>query len=151
MSKRIVVLACGTSGMGKYKLTVHCALCSEKHEVEIDLPAGWSGRYNGIDDETGLCPKHAAIEGFIDSQCPGCVSGWGECGLFSAFAFSDRRTITWRNLIDIERGVCPFRVNGTFAVGSGGVEVVDLRNDVRTDSGIALAQAIRDYCRSYLA
>jgi hypothetical protein len=100
------------------------------------------------------CPEHAIINKFSHSQCPGCVSGWGDdCPLFKSFAYSHRVTITPVDLINIERGICPKRVNGTFGIRNTGstvvIEDMDLSEQATTESGLALADGIRDYIKKY--
>lgn len=133
----------------KYELEVSCGFCPESHEVEIDLPDGWATRYAGSSDETGFCPKHSPIAPFADSQCRGCVGGWGECGLWQSFAYSDRRTLSPGDLDFIRSGVCPKRVNGALVVDRRGVTDVDISNRATTESGEALAKAILEYWERY--
>lgn len=145
--------------MSAYTITINCALCEAKHEARIELPANWHGAYEGIDDEHGLCPKHQAVQAFKDSQCPGCVGGWGDCGLFDAFAFSGKhkpRGAVALNEIDFKRmrrGVCPRRVNGTIGVErfpNGDVAVEDINiSTPAVDGGRALAKAINQYIEKY--
>lgn len=145
--------------MHKYAVTIYCSLCDAKHTAEIELPSAWHGAYDGIDDEHGLCPKHQAVQAFKDSQCPGCVGGWGDCGLFDSFAFSGRtkpRGATALSELDfkrLRRGVCPRRVNGTMSVHSfpnGNVTVEDVNlSTVEVDGGRALAKAINEYIEKY--
>jgi hypothetical protein len=131
-----------------YEFTVNCCFCSEKHEIEIELPEGWLSRYNGTDDENGFCPKHAAIADFAEKQCPGCVGGWQDCSLWSAFAYS-KFSLTEHDLETIEGGICPKRTNGTFMTDTSkpgaGFESVHLDELAPTESGVALAQALREY------
>lgn len=129
---------------------VHCSLCSKRSKHTISLPDGWAHRYGGIDDEgSGFCPDHAEVADFADSQCPGCVGGWGDCPLFRSFAYSSGRDLTPADFVAIERGVCPRRVNGTITVSPKGTQTLDLSAKATTRSGVALALAIRDYCAAY--
>ena len=125
-------------------------MCSKETKHTIELPPGWAHRYDAIDDEqSGFCPDHAAVAGFADDQCPGCVGGWGDCGLWRDFAFSGRRKLTPADFTSIECGKCPRRVNGTFTVSSAGVEDLDLSTVAKTEAGVALALAIKDYWAAY--
>ena len=145
--------------MGDYEVTVFCALCDDKHVAKITLPDDWCGAHSGVDDEHGLCPKHQAVAAFKDSQCPGCVGGWGDCGLFDAFAFSGRikpRGAVPLSELDfkrLKRGVCPRRTNGTLEVhrfpnGDVSIESLDL-SARETSGGKALAKAINEYIEKY--
>ncbi len=140
--------------MPTYTVTVHCALCEAQHDTQIDLPANWHGAYPGIDDEHGLCPKHSAVQSFRDAQCPGCVGGWGDCGLFDSFAFSGERkprgatALSELDFKRIRRGVCPRRVNGTLMVEkfpNGNVSIDDLNlSKPEVEGGRALAKEINE-------
>ena len=145
--------------MSEYTITISCALCSNKHEQKIALPDDWRGAYDGLDDEHGLCPKHKAIAAFKDSQCPGCVGGWGDCGLFDSFAYSGKhkpRGAVGLSELDhkrLRRGVCPRRVNGTisahrFPNGDVQVEGVNLSKPAQS-GGLALSKAINEYIEKY--
>ena len=142
--------------MSEFEITVHCALCSEKHSTKITLPAGWSGTYGGVDDEHGLCPRHAQIEAFKDAQCPGCVGGWGDCDLWRAFAYShpprDARALTEADFGLLRLGACPRRTNGTLGVENTGravrIEDIDL-SEPSIQGGRALADAIVEYQNTY--
>ena len=128
------------------ELSVHCCMCSKESKHKVTLPEGWAHCYGGIDDEgNGFCADHAEIAEFAESQCPGCVGGWGDCNLWRDFAYSDRRNLVPLDFISIERGVCPRRTNGTFAISPTGVEDINLSTEATTKSGVALALAIRDY------
>lgn len=132
------------------ELTINCCLCSKDSKHVIALPDGWAHRYGGIDDEgSGFCPDHADIAEFAESQCPGCVGGWGDCNLWRDFAFSGQRALTPADFLTIERGVCPRRTNGTFEVSPAGVHDLDLSTRATTKSGMSLAMAIRDYWAAY--
>ena len=133
----------------KYTITINCCMCDNKTEHSIDLPEGWDHKIGGIDDEdAGFCPGHAAIKPFTDDQCPGCVGGWGDCGLWRAFAYERSRTINERHLSEIEKGRCPFRVNGSFCLDVRNESIIkddDLSERATTESGKALADGIRGY------
>lgn len=103
-----------------------------------------------IEHEHALCPKHAAVAPFAKAQCPGCVGGWGDCPLWTAFAYSGRqRDICETDFADLERGVCPRRVNGTLMASRGRVESINLSEPAGAVAGKALADAIREYIREY--
>jgi hypothetical protein len=139
-----------------YKVTINCSMCSEKHEAEIALPDGWSGTYDGIDDEHGLCPKHAPIADFKDNQCPGCVGGWGDCNLWRDFAYASRhdmRPLAEDDFKLMRLGACPRRTNGTLGVhnppgGPPHIEDIDLSSP-SVAGGRALADAIIEYQNTY--
>lgn len=132
------------------KIEIKCCLCRERFEQEIDIP-GWQERYDNITSEMGFCPKHSAVAEFADDQCAGCVGGWMDCGLWSSFVYSGRRTISENDLKIIETGICPKRVNGTFSMRSPGGEIKDinLSSKATTKAGKSFADAIRDYCQTY--
>jgi hypothetical protein len=133
------------------KITIDCCLCATDHVTEVALPDGWAHRHDAVHDDMGFCPTHAAVAAFADSQCPGCVGGWGDCPMWRAFAYGGRRDISTADFEALERGVCPRRVNGTigFNVGQRGVHEIDLSERAPPDAGRAFAQAIRDYCAKY--
>jgi hypothetical protein len=143
--------------MSAYEITISCGLCSERHKATIDLPDGWAGTYGGADDEHGLCPKHAAVAAFKDAQCPGCVGGWGDCGLWDAFAYStpprNARPLTENDFGLLRCGRCPRRVNGTMTAyrperGPPRIEDLDLSTP-EAEGGRALADAIVEYQNTY--
>lgn len=134
----------------KIDLRVYCCLCSNTHKTEVELPEGWDHRYGGVDDESaGFCPDHAAVAAFAESQCPGCVGGWGDCDMWRAFSSSYNRKITDADLASLEGGICPRRTNGTMSFSRGGVEKIDLSNRAPIEAGKAFADAIRDYVKKY--
>lgn len=132
------------------ELIVNCCLCSQKSKHVVQLPEGWAHRYGGIDDEgSGFCPDHADVAEFAESQCPGCVGGWGDCDLWRDFAYSGGRKLTPEDFLTIERGTCPRRTNGSFVTSPMGVQPLDLSTRATTKAGVALATAIRDYWAAY--
>ena len=130
------------------KISLTCGLCAEEHEQHIPMPAGWDSRYCSVSDEEAFCPKHAPIAAFADSQCPGCVSGWGDCPLWEAFAYRELK-LTAADFETLARGICPKRVNGTMMFERGQETDIDLRDPPVMDAGKALAQAIREYSIKY--
>lgn len=134
------------------KLTFNCCLCEEQVEVDVAIPEGWESRYESMDEDDVFCPKHAKIAAFAESQCPGCVGGWGDCSMWTAFAYSGRqRDVGQRDFDALERGICPRRTNGTLSVNtrSGSIENLDLSKRAPPEAGAAFAQAIKDYCERY--
>ena len=131
-----------------HTVTLWCAFCGESANIVAPMPTGCATRYGGMDDEHAFCPKHAAVEPFFDSQCPGCVSGWGECGLYRAFAHKEN-TLTDADKATLSRGVCPKRVNGTLFVTNTAdgvkVEDADIRSDPVAEAGAAVVAAIADH------
>lgn len=134
----------------KLTIDINCCLCGNKTLHEIDMPDGWVHLRSGIDEEhNGFCPDHAPIAEFAESQCPGCVGGWGDCPMWRAFAFSGyMRDITSDELASIRTGICPRRVNGTFRVTGSCIEDIDLSKQAAS-GGIAFATAIEEYIRRY--
>jgi hypothetical protein len=137
------------------RLTVDmsCTLCSDKFQHEFDMPAGWYSRHDTVDiEDHGLCPKHESIAPFLESQCPGCVGGWGECDLFKAFAYSSaKRPLTEGDRRLLTLGYCPRRTNGTMSVNvkTGRVEDIDLTSGPEVAAGTALLAAIDEYTARY--
>lgn len=133
----------------KHEFTISCCLCSASHKINLDLPEGWSARYKGTDEEHGFCPAHSKIKGFTEN-CAGCVGGWGDCGLWSSFAYN-KLEFTERDFDVIRSGKCPKRVNGSmiFDSATGKLEHVDISDPGTTESGEMLVQAIKDYCAKY--
>lgn len=132
------------------KVTVSCGFCTASHDATVSLPDGWETRYGGADVEDGFCPQHAAVLPFAENQCPGCVSGWGDCPMWHAFGSSSSRTITNTDLATIESGVCPRRVNGTMSFSPrAGFQDINLSERAPPGSGKAFADAIREYIARY--
>jgi hypothetical protein len=133
----------------KINVAVDCCLCSNTHRTSINIPENWSHIYGGIDDEQhAFCPAHSDIMEFVRSQCSGCVGGWGDCGLWRAFAYS-KLDLTNEDFLSIEKGICPKRVNGTFGFSQDGIEKIDLSQKVSVKSGVALSIAIKEYAEKY--
>jgi hypothetical protein len=127
-----------------------CSFCSMSHKVSVSLPEGWVPEYSTADIEHALCPKHAPIQRFRDEQCPGCVSGWGDCGLWRDFAYS-KMGLSTADIARIRSGFCPRRVNGTMSaqVGRRVLEAVDLSTQAPSVAGNSLADAILEYSARY--
>lgn len=133
-----------------------CCLCP--HTIVIFAPV--DDRWQGIDhsyleSSELLCPDHAAIQPFMENQCPGCVGSWGDCPLWEGFAFSGgRRDIDDDDHATLQKGICPRRVNGTM-VGSRttGLHEIDLREgeELHPEAGKAVSKAIKEYCERHPA
>ena len=132
------------------ELEINCCLCGEKYKTEVDIPENWDTRYSSLYAEDGFCPKHIDVSKFADSQCPGCVGGWGDCTMWMDFAYTGRRNITEEDFKIIETGICPKRTNGTISFSqSDGIKDINISEKAKTKSGIAFANAIRDYIKKY--
>lgn len=126
----------GRSANVTQEITYYCSFCDKRETVEA--PTSFR-TYCGDDIEDAACAEHAPAMDFLNDQCPGCVSGWGECGMFMAIG---NGTVTPADLLAIKAGRCPYRTNGTFMVGPKGVEDVNLSE--RSEAGEAFAAAITD-------
>jgi len=132
------------------KLILHCNMCDAKVTIPLPLPEGWKIEGDILEEEyIGFCPRHAKIAQFLEKQCPGCVSGWGEpCPLERAFKFARTRHITEDDLNTLREGRCPYRINGSLLVNRTpeGTEIkrIDL-SEPDPAGGQALAEAIREY------
>ena len=127
------------------RIIATCVFCRRKTETTASVEPGWVHNYGEIwDEDNWLCPDHAIIHEFRKSQCPGCVSSWGECPLFKAFAF---RALSLSDLeLDvIRKGVCPRRINGTFSYSKQGIEPLNLSEKAPDEAGNALSKAIVQY------
>ncbi len=135
----------------KAEVHISCCLCREKHVIEIGLADGWAMTYPAIDVEHTFCPAHAAIAEFTNTQCSGCVGGWGDCGLWEDFAHQGKRDLSDDDFAQLRQGICPRRVNGTmmFDADIGKLENINLSKQAPTQVGAALEQAIRDYWVRY--
>jgi len=133
-------------------LEISCCLCSEKYQSKINIPENWSIRYDVIYEEQGLCPNHNKIKEFIDSQCSGCVGGWGDCNLWRDFAYRDQN-LTEKDFKIMRTGICPRRTNGTLIVDNSqnglSINELNLSEKAKKSSGIALERAIKDYWKKY--
>jgi hypothetical protein len=134
-------------------INISCCLCSEKHKAKADVPNTWCID-SQIDVENGFCPDHSIIDEWRSAQCPGCVSGWQDCGLWKGFAYERYRhtmrdTLSEAELKAVACGTCPRRVNGTFGMSDGRLTDFDLSKKAETASGEAFVQAIRDYWLKY--
>lgn len=129
------------------RVHLSCPMCNDKHEIIVNTPKEWRLRRDDVDvEDSAFCPKHAGVVDFLKDQCPGCVCSFGECPLTDSYAYGARRTLTEDDLNVMEhQGRCPKRVNGTFSVGAGGESVIEINLSERSESGAAMAGAIRDY------
>jgi hypothetical protein len=133
---------------------LNCCLCSRKHRGKIEVPDGWTE--TALASENEFCPDHAVIDEWKSAQCPGCVSGWGECGLWKGFAYERYRhsmgdILSEPELRQVACGKCPRRVNGTFFVSTpnGQFGEMDISERAETPAGEALVAAIREYWVRY--
>ncbi len=115
--------------------TFYCSFCDSKETVSV--PTSFVTRYGSQDVEDAMCPEHSGASAFLDDQCPGCVGGWGDCGMFSAIG---NEAVSADDLATIRSGRCPHRVNGTMSFGPGGMEKIDLSE--RSNAGDAFADAV---------
>ena len=125
-----------------------CCLCIEADVIDIDIPEGWEVLYETT-DKTAFCPKHKAVKDFVDAQCPGCVGGWMDCPMWSAFQSDAKLPITPHDIDMIKSGICPRRVNGTFMTLADKMQKLDLSNQASLESGNAFADAILEYMEHY--
>ena len=137
------------------KITISCDGILCQNEFELDAPSGWSGRIDldfGGDSSYLFCSDCAKQGDWFDSQCPGCVCGYPDCGLGESFRYCDNRlSISAENFKSIRAGVCPFRVNGSFSFDSNTrkFESINLSEQAATESGNAVADAIGAYINKY--
>ena len=134
------------------EIYVTCKGITCNSKVSIDVPPGWSG----VSDAELWCRKKDCRlqREWFGSVCPGCVGTYHDCGLGRSFAYSGRRTITEDHLSTISSGVCPFRVNGTFAINvhpewTGEIEKLDLSERATAEEGEAVVRGIRAYIEKY--
>lgn len=135
----------------KIEVEINCCLCLKKYKTKIELPDGWAMRYGGISEDNGFCPEHKKVQEFAEAQCSGCVGGWGDCSLWSAFAYSGRKTLTEEDFRIMRTGRCPKRTNGTLSFNSETREMkkINLSEVAESGAGIALEKAIKDYWKRY--
>ncbi len=113
-----------------------CSFCDRREKVVA--PTEFATRY-GHDVEDAACPDHADAMQFLDDQCPGCVGGWGDCGMYKAIG---DRSVSGADIAMILGGHCPYRVNGTASFSSSGFQSIDLSE--KTSAGAAFAAAVAD-------
>lgn len=131
------------------ELNLTCALCSNSQKLEVELPGEWKHPYDAVDVEDALCPKHQNIAPWRESQCVGCVGGWGDCDLWRSFAYGENK-LSEVEINLIRNGVCPKRTNGTMIYElNGDLTKLDLSDRAPERVGEAFAQAILDYARFY--
>lgn len=132
------------------EIVLHCSFCMERSETVIPIPEGWDHRYRVIGEEDDcFCPKHSPIAPFANDQCPGCVGSWDDCSMWRSFEKPDEATITKEDFQLIEKGICPYRTNGTFSFSSEGIEELDMSERASTVSGKAFVQGIREYMKMF--
>ena len=130
-------------------ITHYCDFCGKKHEAKHYLPKDWVASDKHVEKGV-MCPEHSIINEWKESQCPGCVGGWGECALWHGFAFSyNDEPLNITEIESVRRGICPRRTNGTLFVstvpGEKLISDVDLSEKAPTEAGEAFADAIDDY------
>lgn len=116
------------------EITYYCSFCEMKETVQA--PTTFATHHGG-DVENAACRDHAPAMAFLDDQCPGCVSGWGECQMFMAIG---NEAVSADDLAEIRRGRCPYRVNGTISCGPEGVQRLDI--STTSKAGEFFARAI---------
>jgi hypothetical protein len=147
------------------KVEFHCdgIGCDSRHEVEVAAP-GWTSRLDsenvGGSSSYVFCPDAGCQKQaeWFDDQCPGCVSGYPDCGFGKAFAYERSPGLTAQQRAIVASGRCPFRINGTFRRSRGGFEDVNLSTPAPTEAGAAVLAGIdrllawmRDYRASEAA
>lgn len=137
--------------MNEHRVTLDCCLCDQKTQHVIDVPDGWKLRFAevSVSETQVFCPDHAVIAEFVDSQCPGCVGGWGDCGLWRDFAYTGSRALTDGDFNQLRAGVCPRRVNGAIVASEGKIEDIDLSKPAPVEAGTTLVRAIKAYWERY--
>lgn len=132
------------------KIRLNCVICPNDLEIKINSKDWEVPETVDVEDHYILCPEHKEIMGFIGTQCPGCVGGFGDCNLFRSFICYGRDvTITDSKLEKIEEGYCPYRTNGTMIFGLEGLKKVNLSEQAPKEAGEALAEAIKEYIKRY--
>lgn len=133
-------------------VTINCdgILCDEKFVVTA--PEEWvtgSTEYGG-ESNAVFCPKCAPQNEWFRAVCPGCVSGFPDCGLGKAFMYSNSPGLTGDEALKVEQGHCPFRVNGTMSFTlEKGIQKIDLSEAAPSESGIRVINAINAYIDEY--
>ena len=124
-------------------------MCPEKVETEsVSVPDGWEPDIAEIWDEKAFCPKHSHMKRWFKKVCSGCVSGWGECGLWKSFMYY-KLELSKNDIEMIEKGYCPKRVNGTMGFSNGKVESIDLSEKADSEDGKAFVESIFEYAERY--
>ena len=120
-------------------------MCNEEITIEVEMPAGWRTQYGIISppDSDVFCPKHAVLKSFLSNQCPGCVSGWGECGLWDGI--THHKGLSELELCAIKHGRCPKRTNGTseYDARTGVFDQIDFSKP--SEVGPVVETMIREY------
>jgi len=127
------------------KIKLSCCLCNAQKEFEIDSN-GWEEKYDTLHSGMSFCPDHILIKDWSDSQCCGCVGGWGECTLWRDFAYKGERKLTPSDFEKISEGICPRRTNGTIICDTfcGSLKRVDISKKASKESGRAFVSAIKN-------
>lgn len=134
---------------------VGCSMCSRKCKVETTVPEDFVEAHGfQIDAYTvyTLCPDHAHLVDWVQNQCDGCVGGFGDCDLFSAFAYSSGPIqLSENDFSSIKCGICPKRTNGsmTFDSRTGAIGYPDFSKQATNEAGVKLANDILTYRKNY--
>ena len=133
------------------KISIYCIMCNKQYEQDVLLSEDFTtidGDY--IETERGLCPKHAKLKQWIDTQCDGCAGGFGDCNLWKSFAFPSGYTskISESDFESIESGVCPRYTTGSINFINGKIFEDEFSHDVApVDVGKFFADEIREYIK----
>jgi len=127
-------------------------MCDSQHTVVLET---WTARIpldcHG-DSSYLFCdkPDCQEQEKFFDAQCPGCVASYPECGLGRAYAYGDSKGLTAEQRKTLVRGICPFRVNGTFSFSrETGFQTESLAEIAPSAAGLAVLAGIDAYVAKY--
>lgn len=71
--------------------------------------------------------QYTNLHRFQWHNCPGCVSGFDECGVLRVFTCEYDEA--WDKICDGEITVCPIRTNSTFGLSPEGPRKIDLRGE----------------------
>jgi len=129
-------------------ITINCdGICCEQKFV-VDAPENWITSYAeyGGENNTVFCPACAPQNEWFRAVCPGCVSGFPDCGLGKSFMYADSFNLDGAQMSTIESGRCPFRVNGTMTFTAGAeMQSLDISEKAAVGTGIAVLDAIQAY------
>ena len=100
-------------------VTLYCG-CGEYRRVDIDLGAWGSPQGELIEVEDALCPSCMRARPWLESQCPGCVDVFPGCVLVK-----DGRELREVEIMLITRGLCPWKIGGTFLSTDGALSSID--------------------------
>lgn len=141
----------------KFKLILECCFCGNNKEVLVDLPNGWKTSESAHYSNYSLCEDHSNIYDFIDKQCFDCCFTFGkDCKLWKSFACHSSMGLDKKDLEYITAGICPKKVKDEMcgveaSFGCGYYEKFkDIDTSKKTNEGIALSKAIKEYCLKYM-